>query len=80
MDPSNLIMWAVCLGVAWLVFASITGADDWLKSLIGKSKRQDLEDKVAKLEKRLDDLSPSSSADEANSLFSRPRGSILLGI
>lgn len=56
MDPSNLIVWAVCLGVAWLVFASITGADDWLKSLIGKSKREDLEAKVAKLEKRLDDL------------------------
>jgi hypothetical protein len=56
MDPSNLIVWAVCLGVAWLVFASITGADDWLKSLIGKSKREDLEAKVAKLEKHLDDL------------------------
>jgi sensor domain CHASE-containing protein len=56
MDPSNLIIWAVFLGVALLVFASVTGADDWFKSLVGKSKRQDLEDKVAKLEKRLDDL------------------------
>ncbi|MGQ0553851.1 MAG: hypothetical protein ACT4PU_11610 [Planctomycetota bacterium] len=56
MEPSNLITWAVCLGVAWLVFASITGADEWLRSLVGKSKRQDLEDQVAKLQQRLDDL------------------------
>jgi hypothetical protein len=62
MDPSSLILWAVCLGVAWLVFASITGADDWLKSLIGKSKRQDLEDRVARLEKRLDDLDKKNVA------------------
>ena len=46
----------MCLGVAWLVFASITGADDWLRSLVGKSNRQDLQDQIAKLEQRLDDL------------------------
>ena len=43
MDPSNVIMWALCLGVAWLIFASLTGADEWLKSLLGKSKTRDLE-------------------------------------
>ena len=56
MNPSSLILWAVCLGVAWWVFASMTGADDWLKSLVGKSNVRDLEDKVARLEKRWDDL------------------------
>ena len=57
MDPSNVIVWAVCLGVAWLVFASLTGADDWLKSLVGKSKPRDLEARVEELEKRLAELS-----------------------
>ena len=57
MDPSNIIVWAVCLGVAWLVFAGITGADDWLKSLFGKGKPHDLEDRVEKLEKRMDEIS-----------------------
>ena len=56
MDPSNMIMWAVCLGMAWLIFAGITGADDWLKSLFGKNKHQDLEDRIATLERRLDAL------------------------
>ena len=50
-------MWAVCLAVAWLVFASLTGADDWLKALFGKSNPGDLEDRVEKLEKRLDEIS-----------------------
>lgn len=55
--PSSIIMWAVCLAVAWLVFASLTGADDWLKALFGKSNPGDLEDRVEKLEKRLDEIS-----------------------
>jgi hypothetical protein len=41
MEPSNLITWAVCDGVAWLIFASLTGADEWLRSLFGKSKVSD---------------------------------------
>ena len=56
MDPSNLIMWAVCIGVAWLIFASFTGADEGLKSLFGKSTIRDLEERIEKLEKRLDTL------------------------
>jgi len=56
MDPTNIIMWAVCIGVAWLLFASLTGADEWLKSLLGKSNTRDLEDRVEKLEKRLDEF------------------------
>jgi hypothetical protein len=56
MDPSKLITWAVCIGVGWLIFASLTGADEWLKSLFGKSKARDLEERIRKLEKRLDEL------------------------
>ena len=56
MEPTSIIMWAVCLGVAWLIFNGLTGADEWLKSLFGKSKVSDLEARVAKLEKRIDEL------------------------
>jgi hypothetical protein len=56
MDPSNIITWAICLGVGWLIFAGLTGADEWLKSLFGKSKTRDLEERVRTLEKRLDEL------------------------
>jgi hypothetical protein len=42
--------------VAWLIFASLTGADEWLKSLFGKNKNQELEERIEKLEKRLDEL------------------------
>ena len=56
MDPSNLIMWAVCIGVAWVILASLTGMDEWLKALFGKSKLGELEKRVGKLEKRLDEL------------------------
>lgn len=52
MNPSS----ALCLGVAWQITAGFTGADEWLKSCFGKSKVSDLEEKVAKLEKRLDEL------------------------
>jgi len=57
MDPSSIITWALCLGVAWLIFAGLTDADDWLKSLVGKSKSRDLEERVEKLEKRMDGIS-----------------------
>jgi sensor domain CHASE-containing protein len=57
MEPSSLIVWAVCIGVAWLIFISMTGADEWLKSLFGKNTAHDLEKRVEKLEKRLDELS-----------------------
>lgn len=56
MDPTNLIMWAACVGVAWLIFASMTGADESLKSLFGRSKLSDLEQRVNDMEKRLEAL------------------------
>jgi len=57
MGPSSLITWAVCIGVAWLILASLTGADDWLKSLFGKSNSHDLEQRISELEKRVNELS-----------------------
>jgi hypothetical protein len=56
MDPSSLIGWAFGLGLAWLVFATITGADEWLRSLFGTSKASELEKRVKNLEERLVDL------------------------
>lgn len=56
MDPSSVITWAVCLGIAWLIFASITGVDDWLKSLFGKSKESELEERIGNLEKKLEEI------------------------
>ena len=58
MDPSSIVMWAVCLGLGWMLFASFTGADEGLKSLFGKSNLRNLEQRVEKLEKRLDELGP----------------------
>jgi hypothetical protein len=57
MDPSNLITWALCIGVAWLIFAGLTGVDDWLKSIFGKSNSRDLEERIEELEKRVGELS-----------------------
>jgi sensor domain CHASE-containing protein len=57
MDPSKLIVWALCIGVAWLILASLTGVDDWLKSLFGKTNSHDLEQRIQELEKRVNELS-----------------------
>ncbi len=62
MDPTDIILWAVCIGVAWLILSSLTGADEWLKSLFGKKTVGGLESRVEKLEKRLDDLEKASKA------------------
>lgn len=56
MDPSDLITWAVCIGIAWLIFAGLTGADDWLKSLFGKTNSRDLEIRIRELEKRVNEM------------------------
>jgi len=56
MNPYKLIEWAVCIGLAWIMLVSITGADEWLKSLFGrKSRTKDLEERIEKLEQRLND-------------------------
>ncbi len=56
MDPDKLIEWALCIGLAWIILGSLTGADEWLKSQFGqKSRTRDLEERIAKLEQRLDE-------------------------
>ena len=56
MNPSNLIIWAIFLGLAWLMFASLTGGDEWLRARLGKSKTNELDERVRKLESRLEQL------------------------
>ena len=56
MEPMKVVVWAMCLGLAWLVFASMTGADEWLRSLLGTSKSKALEERVSKLENRIQEL------------------------
>jgi len=43
-------------GVGWLIFASLTGTDEWLRSLFGTSKTGALEERIKKLETRLEEL------------------------
>ncbi len=62
MDPTDIILWAFCIGLAWLLLSSLTGVDEWLKSLVGKKTVGGLESRVEKLEKRLDDLEKASKA------------------
>jgi hypothetical protein len=56
-DPFDLILWALGIGVAWIVLISLTGLDDWLKGLIGKKRtNEELEAKIAALERRVAEL------------------------
>jgi len=57
MTPDGLIQWALCLGIAWLILGSLTGIDDWVKKQFGvKDKTKALEQRVAELEKRLNEM------------------------
>ena len=59
-NPFELVVWAVAIGVAWMVLISMTGLDEWLKRLVGKDEpdketaaRLDaLEERVKQLEKK----------------------------
>ena len=56
-DPFDLILWALAIGVAWIVLISLTGLDDWLKGLVGnKRTNKELEAKIAALERRVAEL------------------------
>jgi len=55
MEPMKVVVWAMCFGLAWLVFASLTGADEWLRSLFGTSKSKALEEKISTLESRIEE-------------------------
>ena len=62
MEPMSVIMWAACLGLGWILFASVTGADEWLKSMLGTSKTKSLEERVRKLESRLEEMEKQKAA------------------
>ncbi len=56
-DPFDLMLWALGIGVAWIILISLTDLDDWLKALIGKRRtNKDLEAKVEALERRVAEL------------------------
>ena len=56
-DPFDLILWALGIGVAWIILISLTGLDDWLKALVGKKRtNQELEAKIEALERRVAEL------------------------
>ncbi len=61
MNPPELIIWAMCLGMAWLVFASMTGVDEWFRSRIGLSKTSELEERINILEERVAQLEKTKS-------------------
>lgn len=60
MNPSELIWWALAIGLAWMILISLTGLDVWLRKLVGKkdgdkelAKRlKALEDRVKQLEQK----------------------------
>jgi hypothetical protein len=56
MNPMDLILWASFAGMAWFLVASFTGADEWLKSLFGNSKLNDLEKRVMEMEVRMETM------------------------
>jgi hypothetical protein len=56
MNPMDLVLWSCFAGMAWLLFASVTGADEWLKSLFGNSKLNDLEKRLIEMEVRMETM------------------------
>jgi hypothetical protein len=50
-------VWALAIGLAWMVLISLTGLDEWLKELFGKKpSASELEERVDDLEKRVKEL------------------------
>jgi hypothetical protein len=57
MEPSNLIEWALYLGLAFFVFSVITGLDEVItKFTSGSPTKKDLAETVNKLEERINIL------------------------
>lgn len=60
-NPFELVIWAIAVGLAWLMFAGITGIDDWLKkTLRRKDSAAELAAKIEALERRLAQLEGQS--------------------
>jgi hypothetical protein len=63
-NPFEIIPWALAIGLAWMVFACMTGLDDWLTSLVGKKRsRSALAAKVEALERRIAQLEAQNKSD-----------------
>lgn len=60
-DPFEIVPWALAIGLAWMVFTSMTGLDDFLKKLVGKKSTGALEAKIAALEARIAQLERKGS-------------------
>ena len=57
MNPSELIWWALAIGISWLILTSLTGLDDWLKELFGrKDSRKSLARQLKALDERVKEL------------------------
>jgi hypothetical protein len=56
MTPSQLIWWALAIGLAWMVLISLTGLDGWLKKLVGKKDDKELAARLKALEDRVKQL------------------------
>ncbi|WP_456418254.1 hypothetical protein [Thiolapillus sp.] len=57
MEPSSLFEWALYIGLAVLIFNSLTGFDEFLYKLISNSPtKKDLALKVEQLESRVKEL------------------------
>lgn len=56
MTPDRLVDWAISVAIC-VIILSITGIQDWIAGLFGsKHTRKDLEEKIATLESRIQQL------------------------
>lgn len=64
-DPFELITWAIAIGLAWWMLASLTGLDNVLKKLFGikpdDDEQLELESRIEELEKRVEALEKKQS-------------------
>jgi hypothetical protein len=57
MTPTQLILWAFAIGLAWMILISLTELDVWLKKLLGKKDgNKELTERLKALEDRVKEL------------------------
>ncbi len=56
-NPFEIVTWAMAIGIAWWMLASLTGLDEALKKLFGikpdDDELEELESRLEELEKRV---------------------------
>jgi len=56
-DPVDLVIWAIAIVFCWHILSSITGFEDWVKSLTGrKDSNKALEEQIKALDARVKEL------------------------